>query len=316
LRWRDGSWSPTQVDKLAPGDMIVVPSSLGGCDAWGWDPESSVEVPDLGTEAHYFQRSRGAIRFSSATLRNALAREAGTEAANNSGKRWAEISFHVEEQGEEIEPIALCRYLQEAEGLPETWRKLLAAMEENDPDYQFYDDNDPSRGFVLFSGEPLNPGLLTGGYEDSDEGSESITGQEDSSSIGAEVTLADHHRHVADRALNLARRSGLSDRMAHLVELPGAFTILERPTRVSRLISGDRVSSSLGTQRWPPPSFGRECSSRRALPAELLPLVNGNALDAERSRTASATKPSPWSWPRNTLKWSSCQRGTVTWSYG
>ncbi len=224
LRWRERKWGLAPVDELTPGDMVVVPSSFGGCDAWGWDPESSVEVPDLGTEAHYLQRNRGAIRFTSATLRNALARETGTEITGRSEKLWAAISLHVETLGEELEPAALCRYLKDMEGLPETWRKLLAAMMENDPDCQFYVEDEPGRGFVLSSGEPLGPGLLTGESEGSDEGYESTTGQEeDSSFIGAEVTLADHHHHVADRALNSAHRSGLSDRMAHLLELAGGL---------------------------------------------------------------------------------------------
>jgi hypothetical protein len=40
----------------------VVPSKAGGCDAFGWNPDSTEEVTDLGAEAHYRQRLKGVLR--------------------------------------------------------------------------------------------------------------------------------------------------------------------------------------------------------------------------------------------------------------
>jgi CRISPR-associated endonuclease/helicase Cas3 len=50
LLWRgpDDSSIGASVDELKPGVRIVVPSSYGGCDAWGWNPISQVPVIDVG----------------------------------------------------------------------------------------------------------------------------------------------------------------------------------------------------------------------------------------------------------------------------
>lgn len=49
LLWRgpDDS-SGAGVEELRPGTRIVVPASYGGCDAWGWNPESLDPVVDVG----------------------------------------------------------------------------------------------------------------------------------------------------------------------------------------------------------------------------------------------------------------------------
>lgn len=36
---------------IRPGDLIIVPSTYGGYDKWGWNPESTSLVPDVGNEA-------------------------------------------------------------------------------------------------------------------------------------------------------------------------------------------------------------------------------------------------------------------------
>lgn len=51
LRWA-GADSPAtglvSAAQLRPGDVIIVPASYGGCDAFGWDPASNIAVTDLG----------------------------------------------------------------------------------------------------------------------------------------------------------------------------------------------------------------------------------------------------------------------------
>jgi CRISPR-associated endonuclease Cas1 len=68
-------WSKVESSVLRPGDRIVVPCRSGGCDEWGWNPDSKDEVVDLGAEANYLQRLKGALRVTRATLANALHRE-------------------------------------------------------------------------------------------------------------------------------------------------------------------------------------------------------------------------------------------------
>jgi CRISPR-associated endonuclease/helicase Cas3 len=53
LRWAGEDDPRTGVvgpDALRPGDVIVVPATYGGCDGFGWNPDSREDVPDLGDQ--------------------------------------------------------------------------------------------------------------------------------------------------------------------------------------------------------------------------------------------------------------------------
>lgn len=51
LRWSDELTEFTWPNSIRPGDTIVLPSSFGGCDAFGWNPASRASVIDLADEA-------------------------------------------------------------------------------------------------------------------------------------------------------------------------------------------------------------------------------------------------------------------------
>ena len=68
LRWRgpeDSAVALTQRD-LRPGDVLVIPASYGGCDPFGWDPESIDPVTDLGDAVHLAARRVPVLRITSA----------------------------------------------------------------------------------------------------------------------------------------------------------------------------------------------------------------------------------------------------------
>lgn len=68
LRWRgpeDSTIAHTHRD-LRPGDVLVIPASYGGCDAFGWDPESMDPVTDLGDSVHLNARRVPVLRLTSA----------------------------------------------------------------------------------------------------------------------------------------------------------------------------------------------------------------------------------------------------------
>jgi CRISPR-associated endonuclease/helicase Cas3 len=48
LIWRGPEHSTTDLRRLRPGDTIVVRASEGGCDRYGWNPDSKVAVRDVG----------------------------------------------------------------------------------------------------------------------------------------------------------------------------------------------------------------------------------------------------------------------------
>jgi CRISPR-associated endonuclease/helicase Cas3 len=70
LRWCGAEDSRTQLVRaweLRPGDLIVVPSTRGGCDPWGWAPQSRDLVRDRAREANLAQRQRDILRLSRAS---------------------------------------------------------------------------------------------------------------------------------------------------------------------------------------------------------------------------------------------------------
>ena len=70
LCWRGTDDARTRLvtaKDLRPGDMLVVRSSEGGCDRWGWAPEVTGPVPDLGREANRENRGRDILRLSRAS---------------------------------------------------------------------------------------------------------------------------------------------------------------------------------------------------------------------------------------------------------
>ena len=45
-----------------PGDTIVVPASYGGCDDFGWNPESDDKVTDVADDCAWRARRRPVLR--------------------------------------------------------------------------------------------------------------------------------------------------------------------------------------------------------------------------------------------------------------
>ncbi len=66
LRWLgiDGDSEIVRAADLKPGDRLVVPATRGGCDIWGWNPQSKMPVSDLGSEANAKQRGWDILRLS------------------------------------------------------------------------------------------------------------------------------------------------------------------------------------------------------------------------------------------------------------
>ena len=62
LRWEGQEDGAVLVapDKLWPGDVVVLPATAGGYDAFGWAPHSAALVPDIADEA-YFERTKRRI---------------------------------------------------------------------------------------------------------------------------------------------------------------------------------------------------------------------------------------------------------------
>ncbi len=58
-------WPKTDrtAEDIRPGDVVIVPSSYGGCDEFGWHPESEKEVEDVGDAANNEMAAKGMRRY-------------------------------------------------------------------------------------------------------------------------------------------------------------------------------------------------------------------------------------------------------------
>ncbi len=72
----DQETRPILPEELRAGDLIVIPALYGGCDAWGWHPQSSTAATDVAENAAWSYRSHSfAVRLTPALIRQALQSE-------------------------------------------------------------------------------------------------------------------------------------------------------------------------------------------------------------------------------------------------
>jgi CRISPR-associated endonuclease/helicase Cas3 len=63
IRWQDEDSAIVEAKDVKPGDTIVVPTSYGGLDKFGWNPDSTIPTVDVGDEAASQKRGRAVIRM-------------------------------------------------------------------------------------------------------------------------------------------------------------------------------------------------------------------------------------------------------------
>lgn len=97
FRWRGAGSERTEwisPNGLRPNDMIVVPCEFGGCDEFGWNPDSSVIVSDAGSEsAAPYEGRRYVVRVHRGTILDSV-----IKAQSHLAKGGSEIEALSEEQ--------------------------------------------------------------------------------------------------------------------------------------------------------------------------------------------------------------------------
>ena len=189
LRWRgadnDGTAWVSQ-GKLAPGDVIVVPSTEGGCDRWGWAPRSDEPVRDLGREANREHRDRNILRLTRADL--------GIEAEDESA-----LALRLED-------------MTPSEVIEEFDEKLAQGLEDRVRRW--------SKPKVLY-GSNGNPLAIEQRARKRSAGGDATTEDDDSVRSTRPVPLDPHCAGVAGRARDYAQALGLHPELVEDVELAG-----------------------------------------------------------------------------------------------
>jgi CRISPR-associated endonuclease/helicase Cas3 len=217
----EGQWISVLADRIRPGDLIAVPAegNFGGCDEFGWNADSINSVTDLGAEAHYHQRRKGALRVTLSTLTNALRGWSNSHGTNIAAAVWPQIATVIADADDDVDGEVIRASLAAIDGLPDIWQRLLAGMKGRGPSVQFYDDDNRAAGFILYASRRLARGLLDESDESADGGADAVTDRYDSWGTGVDVKLSDHLANVEARALRFAKAAGLTDHLTRLVAL-------------------------------------------------------------------------------------------------
>ena len=231
--------------RLAPGDVVVAPSSYGGLSAGTWEPDGSEEaaltpVLDWGDRAQLWQRGRAQLRLHPAVLRTLF------EDAERPLPSLPELGDSTDP---DFDPVAEVQrfVLNLPEDALKPWaralRKVLTERSPRELRLVELDDGAPfgvtdesPRAYAMLMlrrplGRPALNALMRSvrrsgvlGTSESDAELplvDSTSDAEQASLTGVEVTLAAHLRGVADFARGYATACGLSEELCAALELAG-----------------------------------------------------------------------------------------------
>lgn len=193
-------------DEVSPGDLIVVPAELGGCDGWGWHPDSEAPVEDLAREALLRQRNLDVLRLSPDLFRQSWLAEKQpppAESASKAERQALEIEAAKRERAfrallaefADMKASEVVQRLRAFPHVPGSWR---ASLEVDGPDWHAHRASD-GRLLAL-----SRRGARKGRIEDS-EGE--ATTETDRSSLGTQrqILLTQHSSGVRSTAEHFAR---------------------------------------------------------------------------------------------------------------
>ena len=237
---------PGLVDRptsLRPGDLLVVPASYGGCDCFGWRPDSPEAVSDVAERAAWpYRERRYAARLSPARLEAAtLAQHIGEL---DEGKRqtvvqsvvnqWnalaTRLSDLADKPGDQLEAVLSAGLPPALQVLFEPLRHVRRKPLDVRTPYAADDDEDPYRlGVVIVARFGLKASAMLGGDDAGDAPSTGIvasgTPATEDDEVGSlnsrELDLLTHSQDVECQAGAFARACGLSEAIAGDLALAG-----------------------------------------------------------------------------------------------
>lgn len=246
----------SDVEGIAPGSIVVLPSTRGGLSARtkNWDPNCLEPVQDLGDRAQLVQRGRAIVRW--ATLNpqqikelyasvDADAYEFGGEAVLSSAfSDWAEGAFGGDEPGAWLSVASNWIASSPKSRVLEIERPDISATV--DPDSGSTESGEratPWRVSVRYNRVPGDLMRLASGPQAS---TASLPGAEDRASFtNRRIPLLDHLNGVQEYAAAFARRAGLSQDLVNDLELAGLLHDLGKsdPRFQAMLLGGDPVDA-------------------------------------------------------------------------
>lgn len=211
-----------EANQIRPGDTIILPSTIGGCDKFGWNPDAvetngeTKSVNDVADSCARWSRGRAMIRLHPALL-----------------NRWMDDGT-IPEHDDEDALDALLAKVAKNESVPRGVRQSAADLQNCKKSdrwiarYEFakLNDDTPAPPFLLCGNQRLEIARI---LQESQGTAEDLAGSgaspvdDDSTSFGAErcVTLDDHTDGVVSHAERFSR-------LASLVRLRNDFSVAAR----------------------------------------------------------------------------------------
>lgn len=228
FRWQGGASDesrPVNVRQIRAGDVLVVPSTRGGCDEFGWNPSSKRRVRDLAAEAFLpFAARRFVFRVHRRLLEDdVFFQYPQLDDADLIAKveaTWRRLDAVLQQMREEENAKDVADALASVAGLPDAWSRALRAIAdcERPVSAHFpYDDEEAQRlsGVVFVAPRGVDLGVAN-----PDESAEAVTDNDDAGSFRAlPVELNEHSVHVETWATGFARDAGLRKALAQDVAL-------------------------------------------------------------------------------------------------
>lgn len=243
LRWRgpdDERTGPVKPDEICPGDILVVPAAYGGCDRFGWSPDSREPVADIAEEAAERQRGLLVLRLHPALAASWQDPEDGRSAAELWRLVRGELEALADPNAEELVANLLAR-----PDLPAPLRQRLERLRTVGCRLERPYGEALTSGCVLVGRrrvltQPPEGEAVTEGV------GEAVT-ESDRLSLAAPepIRLADHLQRVGERAEAFARRVGLAEELCEVVARAGRLHDLGKaePRFQILLRGGDRLTS-------------------------------------------------------------------------
>jgi CRISPR-associated endonuclease/helicase Cas3 len=262
--------------ELRNDDLIIVPASYGGCDKWGWKPDSVEPVTDVADDASEpYRKRRFAVRVTPELIAQGL-RDEKRDVDPDIAERLATALSQADRA------TLLLEAVRELDFLPESLRKLLASLDRRNSrrspkehprrrlQHEFaYDTQEPHRGIVFLA--PY--GLKEDADAEEDLAAVPSTESEDAGAISdGAIPLLCHSQHVRDWADGFCDRAGLERKLTEDIVLSSYLHDLGKADeRYQAYYAGgnpygpdaDKVLAKSGQRRLP-----RGAWERTGLPSE------------------------------------------------
>lgn len=234
LRWNGDESELVTVDRIRPGDVLVVDRERGGLVADSFDPAGTAPVVDIGDLAQLRGRGIATLRL----RRDALGVWKFSDEQVNSmpvpgpDETLGELRDRVNAWLQAFEPALPAGFA----GTEAEWHAANNAWRSKRMRVELVEDD------VILVAPVPRTGLLP-----DPEASDALTEDDDSSFRQAEVTLASHSTDVRDFAARFARAVGFGEELVQDLALAGWFhDIGKADPRFQRwLVGGSEVRASL-----------------------------------------------------------------------